>query len=321
MRQAPEYEMCGGYMKKRTVMVLGAVGHVGPYIVDETLKLGHKVRALIWNAERSANLPSEIDRVEGRLDDVSRLSLPLEGVDGLIVQVGMAKNIGNNPDTIDYRSLSNLLKALEGRKVHVVIMTAANSFLNTNEIAPEAYFQMRISELMVRCSGLPYTIVRSGKALNGLTVNGFIKATPLSKIIDDPHALMLARKAAELAAEERRESGVKEEPEEETAEMDLEEHRRASLTARQVGRVLANSIFFEPAYGKAFEIYGVPGEQESKEDFFSKIPVENFDVAKALARNDSQCASQPPEIIDDIKEIKEMFEKGEEAFKKHIPHN
>nr|MCR5536985.1 NmrA family NAD(P)-binding protein [Succinivibrio sp.] len=92
-------------MKTRTVMVLGAVGHVGPYIVDETLKLGHKVRALIWNAEKSANLPSEIGRVEGRLDDVSRLSLPLEGVDGLIVQVGMARNIGNNPEIIDYRSL------------------------------------------------------------------------------------------------------------------------------------------------------------------------------------------------------------------------
>ncbi len=305
-------------MKTRTVMVLGAVGHVGPYIVDETLKLGHKVRALIWNAEKSANLPSEIGRVEGRLDDVSRLSLPLEGVDGLIVQVGMSKNIGNNPEIIDYRSLSNLLKALEGRKVHVVIMTAANSFLNTNEIAPEAYFQMRISELMVRCSGLPYTIVRCGKALNGLTVNGLIKATPLSKIIDDPHALMLAKKAAQLAAEERKEKG--QEAEENEAEMDLEEHRRASLTARQVGRVLANSIFCEKAYGKAFEVYGIPGEQVTQDDFFSSIPVEHFDVAKALARNDSQAASQPPEIIDDIKEIKEMFEKGEEAFKKHIPH-
>ncbi|MCR5536361.1 MAG: NAD(P)H-binding protein [Succinivibrio sp.] len=305
-------------MKTRTVMVLGAVGHVGPYIVDETLKLGHKVRALIWNAEKSANLPSEIGRVEGRLDDVSRLSLPLEGVDGLIVQVGMARNIGNNPEIIDYRSLSNLLKALEGRKVHVVIMTAANSFLNTNEIAPEAYFQMRISELMVRCSGLPYTIVRCGKALNGLTVNALIKATPLSKIIDDPHALMLAKKAAQVAAAERKETGAPQ-PEENEDDMDLEEHRRASLTARQVGRVLANSIFCEKAYGKAFEVYGVPGEQPTQENFFASIPKENFDVAKALARNDSQAASQPPEIIDDIKEIKEMFEKGEEAFKKHMP--
>ena len=68
---------------KHKVMVLGCVGRMGSYLADEVKKAGFQVRSLIWDADRAANLPPDIDRVEGLLNDVSRLSLPLEEVEAL----------------------------------------------------------------------------------------------------------------------------------------------------------------------------------------------------------------------------------------------
>ncbi|MBO6259158.1 MAG: NAD(P)H-binding protein [Succinivibrio sp.] len=266
-------------MKKPTVMIIGSIGHVGPYVVDETIRLGYKVRSIIWDAEKFANLPAEVDRVEGVLTDVSKLGLPLEGVDGLICQVGLRRDVGNNPETINYEELSNLMKALQGRKIPVVLLTAANSFLNTNEIAPEAYFQMRLAELLVRSSGVPYTIVRSGKLLNGLTVNPRITAV------------------SSAFTEEHSEDQVS---------------RASSLTARQLGRVLANAVFNEKAHGKTIEIYATQGEELPPADIFNDVPDDEFDAVKSLERNDNASSSFPPEIIDDIRSIKHMFDKAEQ---------
>lgn len=265
-------------MKKPTVMIIGSIGHVGPYVVDETLRLGYKVRSIIWNAEKFANLPAEVDRVEGVLTDVSKLGLPLEGVDALICQVGLRKDVGNNPETINYQEFSNLMRALQGRKIPVVLLTAVNSFLNTNEIAPEAYFQMRLAELLVRASGVPYTIVRAGKLLNGLTVNPRITATSSAFIGENSEDQV---------------------------------SRASSLTGRQLGRVLANAVFNENAHGKTMEVYATQGDELPPDELFSEVPNDKFDVVKSLARNDNASSAFPPEIIDDIRSIKHIFDKAE----------
>lgn len=49
-----------------TVLVTGATGNVGRYIVEELVRTGHNVRALTRNSAK-ANFPKEVEVVYGDL--------------------------------------------------------------------------------------------------------------------------------------------------------------------------------------------------------------------------------------------------------------
>lgn len=51
------------------VLVVGATGSIGRLVVEEAVRRGHKVRALVRDPRRSDRLPSAVDVVVG---DVTR---------------------------------------------------------------------------------------------------------------------------------------------------------------------------------------------------------------------------------------------------------
>ncbi len=265
-------------MKKKTILALGVIGHVGPYLVDEAVKLGYKVRCFIWDARKCSNLPEEVDRIEARLDDVSRLIVPMQDVDGIIVQTGDLRSVGNNPEMIDYRSLRNVLDALDGRPVPIVVLSSVDSSSSTCNLSHECYFNMRMCELMARCSGLKYTIVRSNKIRNGLSNHYKLASDRIDSVVDK----------------------------------DESARRAGSLSARQLASVLVNALFSEHAGGKSFDVFGTEGEKTVDFDaFFNTIPPDNFDASAVLQRQTDQVSNgQPPEIIDEIRTLAHAFAKG-----------
>ena len=222
--------------KKKSVLVIGAVGPLGSYLTDEVERHGYRVKTLIWNARRPANLPPSVMKLEGKLDQVSTLTLPLSFVDGMIIISGENKNMGNLPMEIDFASLKNLVLGLDGRKIPTVLLTSADGLeASNNHITPQAYFEMRISEILVHSSGLPYTIIRMYNAFPGLARHRHFVASPV------------------------------ENPDRTT--------RRHSLSCRQVGDIAARCLFNPEAHGKSFELFADDeGETADADEFIKSIP-------------------------------------------------
>lgn len=71
----------GGW-KRMTILVAGATGTVGRYVVDQLIRKGEKVRALTRNPLQ-ANLPAGVEVVAGDLSEPSTLVSALVGVSGM----------------------------------------------------------------------------------------------------------------------------------------------------------------------------------------------------------------------------------------------
>lgn len=64
------------------ILVTGATGKVGRYLVEQLAQAGHHVRALTRNPAK-ANFPSHVEVIEGDLTQPKTLETALEGVEGL----------------------------------------------------------------------------------------------------------------------------------------------------------------------------------------------------------------------------------------------
>jgi uncharacterized protein YbjT (DUF2867 family) len=65
------------------VLVIGATGSIGNLVVEEALRLGHKVRALVRNSSKARQLPREAETVIGDLTRPETLAAAVDGVDAL----------------------------------------------------------------------------------------------------------------------------------------------------------------------------------------------------------------------------------------------
>ena len=142
-----------------TVLVVGATGGIGRLVVQEAVRKGYTVRALARSPRKAAQvLPPEAEVVEGDLTRAATLAKAVDGVDAIIFTHGA--NGGEDPQAVDYDGVRNVLLALHGRRVRVVLMTAIGL---TNRTAFGTLVDWkRRSERLLRASGLPYTIIRPG---------------------------------------------------------------------------------------------------------------------------------------------------------------
>ncbi|TIX38829.1 MAG: NAD-dependent epimerase/dehydratase family protein, partial [Mesorhizobium sp.] len=65
-----------------TILVTGATGNVGRNVVEQLVKRGANVRALVRNPSK-ANFPARVDVVQGDLLDVDSLRKAFSGVSTL----------------------------------------------------------------------------------------------------------------------------------------------------------------------------------------------------------------------------------------------
>lgn len=140
----------------KTVLVVGATGSIGRVAVAEALYEGYAVRALVRDAAAARRrLPEQVQLVIGDLLDHRSLAAAVDGVDAIVFTHGASSSKG--AEDVDYGGVRNVLQALNGRRVHIALMTAIGVTKRTI-----SHDWKRRGERLVRASGLPYTIVRPG---------------------------------------------------------------------------------------------------------------------------------------------------------------
>jgi uncharacterized protein YbjT (DUF2867 family) len=140
-----------------TLLSVGATGSIGRHVVDEALRQGYAVRALVRTPDKGRKLPRQVELVVGDLTRPDSLVPAVSGIDAVVFTHGAVGGDSTAAESVDYGGVRNVLAALEGRNVRIALMTAIGVTDRRG-----AHDWKRRSERLVRASGLPYTIVRPG---------------------------------------------------------------------------------------------------------------------------------------------------------------
>lgn len=146
-----------------TILVVGATGSVGALVVEEALREGHTVRALVRNIARAGHLPKAAKLILGDITRPETLADALSGVDAVIFTHG--SNAGKvETEAVDYGAVRNILAALGAQTVRIALMTTigVTDRVGSYNRRTEAHDWKRRAERLVRARGFPYTIVRPG---------------------------------------------------------------------------------------------------------------------------------------------------------------
>jgi uncharacterized protein YbjT (DUF2867 family) len=147
-----------------SVLVIGATGSVGSLVVEEALRRGYSVRALVRSREKALRLPAKAEAVIGDLTRPHTLEAAVKDMDAIVFTHGSDGGGKVGSESVDYGGVRNVLAALGSRKARIALMTAIGV---TNRTGPynrstESHDWKRRAERLVRASGCPYTIVRPG---------------------------------------------------------------------------------------------------------------------------------------------------------------
>jgi len=145
-------------MKK--VLVAGATGYLGRYLVKELKKKGYYVCALARKAEKLEDLGEHIDEVlEAEVTKPETLSGICDGIDYVISSIGITRQKdGMTYMDVDYQGNKNLLDEAQKNNVSKFIYV---SVLNADKIMDLKIIQAK--ELFVdklKDSGLQFAVIR-----------------------------------------------------------------------------------------------------------------------------------------------------------------
>ena len=210
---------------RMTVLVIGATGSIGRLVVEEAIRQGHAVRALVRNQRKVRSLRPEAQVVVGDLTRPETLPAAVAGVDAVVFTHGSEGAGKAGAESVDYGGVSNLLKALGARTARISLMTSIGVTNRTGAYnrSTEGHDWKRRSERLVRASGLPYTIVRPG----WFDYNG-----------PDEHQLVLLQG-------DKRHAG---------------DPSDGAVARRQIAEVLVHALGSEQALRKTFELIATHGE-------------------------------------------------------------
>lgn len=135
-----------------TVLTVGATGSIGRNVVAESVRAGHRTRALVRNPRRARSLDAAAAIFVGELTRPRTLAAAVEGIDAVVFTHG-----SNDGEGVNYGAVKNVLQALDGRPVRVALMTSIG-VTERNDFTD----WKRRGERLVRASGNPYTIIRPG---------------------------------------------------------------------------------------------------------------------------------------------------------------
>ena len=130
------------------VLVTGATGFLGEYVVRNLIDAGMGVRALVRKTSDVSFIgTSDVEICYGDLDKISSIELALEGVDILI-----------NLASLGYEYVSNIVEAAVNQGVERAVFVSTTSIFSKLDTTTK--FRRIQSELIIAESGLLYTIIR-----------------------------------------------------------------------------------------------------------------------------------------------------------------
>ncbi|MFI1470526.1 SDR family oxidoreductase [Streptomyces wuyuanensis] len=148
------------------VLVVGATGRTGRYVVEAATARGLTPVALVRSASRARKtLPPGTEIVVGDLTAPDTLTEAVGDTDAVIFVHGSDDDARPESfERIDYGGVENVLRALGDRRPRIVLQTSI--FVTRRDHSfndgGHALDWKRRSERLVRLSGAPYTIVRPG---------------------------------------------------------------------------------------------------------------------------------------------------------------
>jgi len=145
-------------MKK--VLIAGATGYLGRYVVKELKKQGNWVRALARNSNKLKDLREQIDEVfEGEVTKPETLNGICEGIDFVISSIGITRQKdGLTYMDVDYQGNKNLLDQAKKNNVSKFIYVSvinAHLMKELKGIQAKELFVGKLKE-----SGLDYAVIR-----------------------------------------------------------------------------------------------------------------------------------------------------------------
>src|SRR5271165_5238687 len=252
-----------------TVLVVGATGSIGSLVVDEALRQGHAVRALVRKTSKTDQLPREAQVVTGDVTRPDTLSPAVNGVDAVVFALGSDGAGKAGAESIDYGGVRNILQALGPRTVRIALMTSIGVTNRTGDYnrKTEAHDWKRRSERLVRASGMPYTIVRPGWFDYNAT---------------DQHRLVLLQGDKRQAGDSS--DGV--------------------IARRQIAQVLVNSLGSDQAARKTFELVAETGPApDDFEALFARLDADREGALDGVR----DLANMPPD--DEPQRVRDDFAK------------
>jgi uncharacterized protein YbjT (DUF2867 family) len=150
------------------VLVAGASGQSGRPTIDQLQDAGYKVRALVRDASKGADLGVEL--AVGDVMKPESLGAALQGVTYVISTIG-SSNSGYSAEQVEFTGIANLARAAKAAGIkHFVLMSSLkagsedmNEFLNAKR--GMLLMWKGKGEQALRDTGMPYTIVRPGGLL------------------------------------------------------------------------------------------------------------------------------------------------------------
>jgi uncharacterized protein YbjT (DUF2867 family) len=246
-----------------TVLVVGATGSIGHLVVDEAIRQGHAVRALVRNSGKARRLPPEARVVTGDVTRPETLAEAVNGVDAIVFTLGSDGGGKVGAETVDYGGVRNVLRALDSRTARIALMTSIGVTNRTGSYnrSTEAHDWKRRSERLVRASRLPYTIVRPG---------WFDYNKP------DEHRLVFLQG-------DRRQAG---------------DASDGVIARRQIAEVLVRSLSSDQALRKTFELVAATGP--APDDFnalFAALEADPQDALDGVRDMENQPLSDEPDRV------------------------
>ena len=152
-------------LEGKTILLAGATGNNGRYVLQQLYALGLKVRPMSRNVESAKEkFGNQYNWVEADVTRPETLAAAVDGVDIVISAVATAMPMGGNrSENVDYKGTLNLSKAAKASgATRFVIITSSSSgvkdhFLNT--IGGDVLIWKGKAEEVLVDSGLEYVVV------------------------------------------------------------------------------------------------------------------------------------------------------------------
>ncbi len=142
------------------ILVAGGTGRLGTLVVRQLADRGLTVRVLTRDRRRADHLAHEnVDVVTGDVRDLDSLTSAAGGAEIIVSAVqGFAGPGKVSPASVDRDGNSNLIEAATRASAQVVLMSVVGAAADS----PMELFRMKYAaEQRLRCSGVPWTIIRS----------------------------------------------------------------------------------------------------------------------------------------------------------------
>ena len=158
-------------MPAAPVLVVGATGRTGRLIVARLLERGVSVRALVRDAAKGNEvLPPEVPKFIADVRRAETLIEPMAGVGAVIIATYGSTERDNNAEIVDYHGTRNLIVQAAAADVELVLFIStiyASRPEHYQDVEPTSLGWKARAEEVIRGSGIPYCIIRSGWLTDG----------------------------------------------------------------------------------------------------------------------------------------------------------